>query len=66
MKGTRKLRGKIHPSNLLQTNKKKWWRRGELNPRPRSLATRRLHAYPDPKVSLEELRAGKTRLQLVR
>jgi len=26
---------------------RKSWRRGELNPRPRSLATRRLHAYPD-------------------
>jgi hypothetical protein len=48
------------------TWKETWWRRGELNPRPRSFATRRLHAYPDPKVSLEELRAGKTRLQLVR
>jgi hypothetical protein len=27
--------------------RRKEWRRGELNPRPRSLATRRLHAYPD-------------------
>ena len=42
------------------------WRRGESNPRPRSLATRRLHAYPVPKVSLAELRMGKTRRQLVR
>jgi len=44
----------------------KWWRRGELNPRPRSLATRSLHAYPVPKVSPAELRTGKTRCQLVR
>ena len=43
-----------------------WWRRGESNPRPRSLATRSLHAYPVPKVSPAELRAGKTRCWLVR
>jgi hypothetical protein len=42
------------------------WRRGESNPRPRSLATRRLHAYPIPRVSPEELRTGKTRRRLVR
>jgi hypothetical protein len=43
-----------------------WWRRGESNPRPRSLATRRLHAYPVPRVSPEELRTGKTLDRLVR
>jgi len=42
------------------------WRRGESNPRPRNLATRRLHAYPVPMVSPEALRAGKTRRRLVR
>ncbi len=42
------------------------WRRGELNPRPRNLATRRLHACPVPMVSPRELRAGKTRPRLVR
>ena len=44
----------------------KFWRRGELNPRPKSLATRRLHACPVPIVSPGELRAGKTRSRLVR
>ncbi len=44
----------------------KFWRRGELNPRPRNLATRRLHACPVPMVSPRELRAGKTRPRLVR
>ena len=39
----------------------KFWRRGELNPRPRNLATRSLHAYPVPLVSLLALRTGKTR-----
>jgi integrase/recombinase XerD len=28
----------------LKTKRNRWWRRGELNPRPRNLATRRLHA----------------------
>ncbi len=41
--------------------KTKFWRRGELNPRPRNLATRSLHAYPVPLVSLLALRTGKTR-----
>ena len=50
----------------LKIKPQEWWRRGELNPRPRSLATRRLHAYPVPKVSPTELRAGKTRRRLVR
>jgi hypothetical protein len=44
-----------------EQKKKKWWRRGELNPRPRNLATRSLHAYPVPLVSLLALRTGKTR-----
>ena len=44
-----------------QTATFKWWRRGELNPRPRNLATRSLHAYPVPLVSLLALRTGKTR-----
>ena len=42
------------------------WRRGESNPRPRSLATRRLHAYPVPMISPLALRMGKTRHRLVR
>jgi hypothetical protein len=33
------------PANPSGPNEVKW-RRGELNPRPKSLATRRLHAYP--------------------
>jgi len=53
----------------------KFWRRGESNPRPRSLTARRLHAYPVPfaayrsgqaAVSPLTLRAGKTRSRLVR
>ena len=31
--------------NLLITNKIKWWRRGESNPRPKSATPRSLHAY---------------------
>ena len=47
--------------NWMPTATFKWWRRGELNPRPRNLATRSLHAYPVPLVSLLALRTGKTR-----
>jgi len=31
--------------NLLITNLLIWWRRGELNPRPKSATDRSLHAY---------------------
>jgi|HubBroStandDraft_6_1064221.scaffolds.fasta_scaffold932998_1 hypothetical protein len=47
--------------NWLPTARFRWWRRGELNPRPRNLAARSLHAYPVPLVSLLALRTGKTR-----
>jgi hypothetical protein len=57
-KNTGSLRTKFRFANF--------WRRGELNPRPRNLATRRLHACPVPMVSPRELRAGKTRPRLVR
>ena len=43
-----------------------WWRRGESNPRPKSLAIRRLHAYPIPLVSPPALRTGKKRQRLAR
>jgi hypothetical protein len=58
--------GKNRTVQVHKNKTDKIWRRGELNPRPKNLATRRLHACPVPMVSPEELRAGKTRSRLVR
>ena len=52
--GSRQNRGARSGQILLR----KIWRRGELNPRPRSLATRRLHAYPVPLVSPDSAQSG--------
>ena len=41
VKGTRKKKLR----EVTETKYLRWWRRGESNPRPKSLTVRRLHAY---------------------
>jgi hypothetical protein len=45
---------------------RKWWRRGESNPRPENVAVRRLHAYPIQLGSPSTLKTGKKRRRLAR
>jgi len=40
----RRVHGNGREHNSFQIKKKEWWRRGESNPRPKSAATRSLHA----------------------
>ena len=43
-----------------------WWRRRELNPRPKLLAVKRIRAFPASKISADPYRTGKNRIHPAR